>query len=225
MTTTPRFDPFGPIHKAIRFALTQLLCRMGSTDFREPGRAEAIAKELELVTALSDDHLRTEEAIVLPALRSRLAGDLATVDAAHRHHGRLVSELRASAAAVVSVPAERRAVAGRTLYLHFGTFVSESLAHMSDEELVVSPLLERFFTDDELRSLHASVMAMLTLEEHARGARFLLPALSPRERVALVEDAIATLPREAVLALLEIARPTMQEGDLAELLALTGLAA
>jgi hypothetical protein len=79
-------------------------------------------------------------------------------------------------------------LAGRTLYLHFSTFTAELLLHMAEEERVLQPLLERFFTDDELHEVHGQLLASLTLEEKMRAARWMLRALSPAEYADLVSS-------------------------------------
>jgi iron-sulfur cluster repair protein YtfE (RIC family) len=201
--STPRFDLFLPIHKAIRFALADLLSRMGSTDFADANAAQRIASDLTIVLALCEDHRRTEDAIVFPTLRSRMSGDLVSVIDAHEDQQRIVEELTAASATLLAESPENRPVVGRTLYLHFSKFVGELLAHMAEEEQVASPLFASLFSDEEVRAVHAKAMAFLGPQEHLRGARFILRAVNRPERLAIMTGALSTFPKEAVVALVD----------------------
>lgn len=222
-TRPPRLDLFLPVHKGLRLALADLLLQLGSTDFYDPRAATAAVDQLELVTAFCDDHKRTEDAIVMPTLLTRLSGQLPSIAHAHEDQARHIEELRATGKALLNAPATTRPIVGRTLYLHFSTFTAENLAHMAEEEQVLSPLFERLFSEDEVRGIHAKAMAFLTPAAHGRGAPFILRALSRPERVNMVTGALATMPREVVIGLVEVIRPTLPADDFTDLLSRTGL--
>jgi iron-sulfur cluster repair protein YtfE (RIC family) len=203
LMSTPRFDLFSNIHKAIRLATSDLLIRMGATDFSDAQAAERIATDLALVLALCEDHRRTEDEIVLPTLRTRMSGDLVSVLDAHEDQQQMVAELAAAARTLVAESPENRPRVGRTLYLHFSKLVGELLTHMVEEEQVASPLFARLFTPEEMLAIHGKVMALLSVEEHARGARYLLRAINRQERLAVMNGAFATFPKEAIVALVD----------------------
>jgi hypothetical protein len=210
---------FGPIHKAIRCALADLLVRMGSASWSDDAVTARLVADLVEVTALCEDHRAHEERSILPPLKERLQGSLEAIETGHAAQPRLVAELHALGDAVGGAPADRRQIAGRTLYLHFGVFAAELLVHMAEEEQVVQTLLDRLFTEDELRAIHAGLMASLTPEEKARSARWVLRATNREERLAIVSGLARSAPREALVGLLEIARAGMSERDFAELVA------
>lgn len=201
--STPRFDLFLPIHKAIRFALADLLTRMGTTDFADAKAAERIATDLGQILALCEDHRRTEDEVIFPSLRSRMSGDLVSILDDHDDQKRIVEELTAASRTLLAESTDNRPVVGRTLYLHFSKFVGELLAHMAEEEQVASPLFASLFSDEEVRAVHAKVMGFLSIEEHLRGARFILRAVNRPERVAMMTGALALFPKEAVVALVD----------------------
>lgn len=219
----PRFDLFLPVHKGLRLALADLLLEMGRADFHDARGAERVVDQLEHVTAFCDDHKGAEDAIVLPALLGRLTGQLPSITRAHEEQARHLEELRATSKALLDAPASVRPIIGRTLYLHFSTFTGDNLVHMAEEEQVLSPLFDRLFTEEELRAIHGQVMASLTMEQHARGAPFILRALSRPERVSMVSGALATMPRELVLGLVDVVRPSLPADDVTDLLSQTGL--
>jgi iron-sulfur cluster repair protein YtfE (RIC family) len=203
MSTLARFDLFLAIHKGIRLALSDLLTRMGSTDFADEAAAQRVASDLGSVLALCEDHRRTEDEIIFPNLRSRMSGDLVSIADDHEDQSRIVAELTAASRTLLAESTENRPRVGRTLYLHFSKFVGELLAHMAEEEQVASPLFDRLFSQEEMLGIHAKVMAFLTVEEHFRGAKFVLKAVNRPERVALMTGALSLFPKEAVVALVD----------------------
>jgi iron-sulfur cluster repair protein YtfE (RIC family) len=188
-TTTTRIDLFGPIHKAIRCAITDLLCQMGTTSFGDLEAASRIARQLEDVTQFCEDHRAHEDRLLLPVLRERAQGTLEHIQHAHDAQPEAVAELRALAASLRTTPDALRPIVGRTLYLHFSTFVAELLLHMAAEEQVVAPLLEKLFTDEELRAIHGQLMATMPMEEKMRSGPWMLRATNAAER-AVIEGAM-----------------------------------
>jgi hemerythrin-like domain-containing protein len=185
----PRVDLFGHIHKAIRFALSDLLAGLGSTAFDDPAAVTTILARLEDVVSLCEDHRGHEDRLLFPELGERLRGTLDSVQGAHGCQPLQVVELRTLADALRRTTEDRRRLAGRTLYLHFSTFAAELLLHMAEEERVIQPLLERFFSDDELDEIHRRLLASLTPAEKMRSAPWLLRALDPLEREAFRSSA------------------------------------
>jgi hypothetical protein len=181
----PRLDLFGPIHKAIRCALGELLTVLGATSFSDEAAVASAVAQLEDVIELCEDHRGHEDDFVMSALADRLRGKLDSMQRAHADQPVVVAQLRALATTLQTTAHDLRPIAGRTLYLHFSTFAADLLLHMAEEEQVVQPLLERSFTDDELRGVHARLMASLTPAQRARAGKWLMRALNPVERAAL----------------------------------------
>lgn len=195
MSTTPRVEIFGPIHKAIRCALVDLLTQLGTTSFAEPGAAARVAAQLEDVTAFCEDHRALEDSVLLPALTARLSGSLDHIRDAHQCQAVVIAELRALATTLQTSAPDARVVLGRTLYLHFSTFTAELLLHMAEEEQVVQPLLEKLFSDDELSGIYGSMMARMTTPEKMRSLPWLLRGTNPVERAA-IEARVALMQQQ-----------------------------
>lgn len=172
-----RVDMFGPIHKALRCALADLLVSMGRASFLEDVQAQRVVADLEEVLFLCEGHLAHEDRFVFPRLATRLSGPLESIESAHDAQPRMIAELRALAASVARAPIDKRPLVGRTLYLHYSAFVGEALLHMAEEEQVVEPLLERLFTDEEIEEVRAQIQASLTPSEVERITRFILRAV------------------------------------------------
>jgi len=195
MNTQARIDLFGPIHKAIRCALADLLSQMGNTTFADAASASRVADMLEEVTELCEDHRGVEERLLLPALAERLHGTLDRVVEAHASQPVAVAELRALAETLRTSREEVRPIVGRTLYLHFSTFAAELLLHMAEEEQVVQPLLEKLFSDEEVRFIHGRLRAAVTMEERLRAMPWMIRGTNAAERKAILRGAFEESPR------------------------------
>jgi hypothetical protein len=88
------------------------------------------------------------------------------------------------------------------LYRHLALFVAANFQHMHIEETAHNAALWAHYSDVELMQLHGRLMASIDPREHLRVARWMLPALTPAERAAIVGGMQAETPPEAFLGLL-----------------------
>ncbi len=216
-----RFDLYGPIHKTIRVAMSDVLVRMGKTNFANESAAARITEDLQKLLALCDQHIQHEVNFVHPHLAERLPNALAKIDDGHAEHDRFVAELRALSAGVVSAPTrELRALAGTTLYLHYSAFFADTLAHMVEEERVLQPLIHRFFTDQELLGIQGAILASIPPAENFEMVCTMLPAVNGPERADILGGVHAGAPPEAFQALVAALRSRLDADEWTELLGL-----
>lgn len=210
MTQAARHDLYGPIHKGLRYALSNLLVRLGRADFTTPEGEETL-KALEAQLRLSEGHLAHEERFIHTALESRRPGASAMLERQHREHDDAFADLRALIAAVRdAAPAEKASVA-RALYLTFSNFVAEDFAHMAEEEEIALPILQELFTDAELQQIEADLIAAIPPEKTMQYLRLMLPAGTPDERFGFLDHVRAHAPAEAFAAILDqAARPALE---------------
>jgi hypothetical protein len=210
----PRHDLYGPIHKGLRLALSDLLVRLGQADFAEETAAAELLGALRRQLVLSEGHLHHEEAEIHAALEARAPGSTVTLEADHDHHRRAFQSLAAAIAAVETAPAAERAAPARALYLAFGRFVAADLAHMAEEELVVLPLLHRLFSDAELIAIEARIVAAIPPEKMIEYLKLMIPAMTPAERAQFLAFVRAGAPAEVFDAILNFAaRPTLAPAE------------
>jgi hypothetical protein len=214
----PRHDIYGPIHKGLRFALADLLVRLGRADFTNAAATAELLAARRRPFVLSAGHLHHEEAEIHAALEARAPGSTLSLEADHDHHRRAFEALEAAVAAVEAAPSAERPEAGRQLYLAFSRFVAADFAHMAEEELVMLPLLHRLFSDEELIAIEARIVAAIPPDETMDYLTSVIPALNPEERVAFLGFVRAGAPAEAFEAILHCAaRPTLTAPDYAAL--------
>lgn len=204
-TCRPAYDParhgaadlYQAIHKALRNALQSNLMRLGRLDIEDPADVEATTADLLDLLDWLHDHLTIEENFVHAAIEQRCPQESPVQTRHdHEHHRRDLRILRGDCLQLASssgLPAPVRETLARRLYLSFARFVGDNLVHMTFEETVVNAQLWKLFSDEELHAIHGRIMASESPAQLARALRWMMPALNPAERAAVVKGARATI--------------------------------
>lgn len=210
MDTTPRFDIYALIHKALRLFMTDTLRRLSRLDL---GDAQDLAAGLDQLDALLDAasrHLQHENDFIHPAIEARSSGLSHRIAAEHREHLDAIAMLRMQAAALRAEPAAPEA---HRLYRQLATFIAENFEHMDVEETRHNQALWATYSDAELQAIEGRILAGIGPQEMSLWLRWLLPALNPGERAQL----IAGMPAEAQAPVLASARALLDESAWAKL--------
>jgi hypothetical protein len=199
-----RHNIYALIHKALRLAMSETLVSVGRLDASDPKEvSDAIVRVRELLQ-FCRHHLEVEEAFVHPALEARRPGSSARIAADHVGHTARIDALERKVEAVARAPSAARAAAAFDLYGDLAAFVGENLVHMHEEETAHNRELWAAYTDGELVALEDSIKARHTPDEMKFVMRWMLPAMSPAERGAMVLAVRSSAPPpvyEGVVAL------------------------
>jgi hypothetical protein len=213
----PRLDLYGSIHKALRAFMTDTLLALGRVDVEDE---QALADATARVTALMDfcvAHLEHENRFVHTAMEARAPGASAAVAHDHEEHLHETAQLRAAAAALqAAAPAVRPAFAHQ-LYRALAVFVADNFRHMHVEETAHNAVLWARYTDAELTALHDALVASIPPEQMMGVMRWMVPALTPAERLGLLTDMRAKAPPPAFDAVLAMVRDQLPTTDWAKL--------
>ncbi len=203
----PRFDMYSAIHKALRSMMGQTLVLVGRVDVADD---EELLETLEQVGALLDlcaAHLEHENAFIHPAIEARQPGGAQRTAEDHVEHAASIDALRQEARALPTAAAHVRPALAQRLYRHLALFIAENLQHMHVEESVNNASLWAHHGDDDLIALHRRLLASIPPVQSLAVARWMVPALNPRERAAMLNGAKGTMPPEAFIGVLEHVRP------------------
>lgn len=213
----PRVDLYGGVHRGLRFAHGKVLALLATTSYADRSSVEGALDELERQLDLAALHLALEERHYHPALEARRPGASARLGEQHRSHEQSLAELRSLAAKLsVARPAAAPAV-GRALYLRYASFVAEDLAHMAEEELVTLPLFHELYTDPELETLQATLVASIPAKERNEFFELMISSSNHETRVALLRRLQRELPAPAFAALTDPLWSTLSEAEHAAL--------
>jgi hypothetical protein len=221
----PHVDVYGAVHKGIRYALLDLLRRMGTVAVSDSSEVDMVLDDLEGAFYLCAAHSAQEERYVHAVIEAESPGALVRLDAAHAGLGELLEQLRETTVAVQCADAESRPGLFRHLYLRYSSFVAHALQHMCEEEFEVQALLERTFSTEKIRSIQQSMLASIGPEELLAFLRVMVPAATPVERVSLLEQPKAALSREAFEAIMLTVRRCLNAAEVRDLERRLGLMA
>jgi hypothetical protein len=219
----PRFDMYGPIHKALRSFMCDTLLRAGRIDVNDASELEATLGQVDALLAFCLDHLERENAFLHTAIEARRpAGATRTADD-HVEHVQTIATLRDETAALGRAKPPAQTMLAHRLYHHLALFVAENLQHMHIEETANNAALWALYSDAELLEIHARLLAGIPPAKELLVARWMIPALSPMERSAIVGHAKMQMPPEAFLGLLAHVHPHMDESGWLKLATAVGV--
>lgn len=219
----PRMDMYGGIHKAMRAFMADTLLAVGRMDADDALElAETTERVLGLLQACRS-HLRHENEFVHAAMEARAPGACASVAHEHEEHLQHIERLATLVQALRDCAAAQRFAVQQRLYGELGLFVAENFRHMHVEETVHNAVLWARYSDAELVAIHDALVASIPPEEMMGTVRWLVPFMSPVERVGLLADIRAKAPPPAFDAILAAARPHLTEREWAKLARALGL--
>jgi hypothetical protein len=217
--TPERPDLYRFVHKGLRAYLHEVLLQVGRMDVDdEPEVREALTRVRELLTVCRI-HLQVENRFIHAALEARRAGAAARAASDHVDHERSFEELELDANAVEVSQAMARAVAATRLYQQLALFVADNLEHMHVEETELNEALWATHSDAELRGIQQALVAAIAPEHMAVFQRWMLPAMTPAERAALLSGIKQRAPGHMFSGVLANVKPYLAERDWNKLLA------
>ncbi len=213
-----RVDLYSAIHKGLRSFMAETLVAAGRMD---PLDDADTRQTLEQVRALLDfcrGHLEHENDFVHRALEARRSGSAAASVRDHAAHREAIDALEGDASVVELASGDERRIALLRLYRDLALFVAENLEHMHVEETENNAVLWATHTDEELKRIHVALLASIAPQIMETGLRWMLPALSPAERAAVLGEMQRKAPAPVFERALGIALPRLGERERAKLL-------
>ncbi len=219
----PRMDLYVSIHKALRSFMTDTLARIGRIDVADRADRDAALGQLDELLALCLAHLCHENDFVHTAIEARQPAGSQRIAAEHVEHGESIAALQAEATALRAAAggdADRLAL---RLYRHLALFVAENFQHMHIEETVHNALLWQHYSDAELGALHGRLLASIPPQEHASSPAGWCRRRRRPSAPLIVGGAKAQMPPEALLGVMAIVRPHIDDAGWAKLAAAVGI--
>ncbi len=223
--TSPRHDVYVGIHKALRHFMFDTLMRVGALEVDDEAEVAAVLGQLAALLAQCRDHVAHENTFVHPALEAARAGTSARIAHEHEEHLESIDALGEDARQLQAAARERRPVLALRLYRHLALFIADNLQHMHHEETVHNAALWAYYSDAELEAMHGRLLASLPPQEVFQVARWMLPAMAPRERAGMLAGVRATAPAGAFDALVAHVRPHLDATAWSRLAPAIGVAA
>lgn len=205
----PRYDIYAAIHKGARLLLGDTLAQAGRVRADDPLALQALVARVEHLADFCTGHLEHENAFIHPALEQAQPGTSQRIAAEHVEHERDIESLRAHARALAGCAPADRAAAVRALYLALGLFAAHNLVHMHIEETEHNAVLWAHYDDAEIAAMEGRIIAHLSPPAMMDSMRWMIPALAPADRLAMLGDMRASAPPQAFDAVMALAREVL----------------
>src|SRR5438045_2621812 len=89
------YDFYGPIHKGLRLAQTQMLVRLGACGGDDAHELTTLLDDLATLLHMAEHHLENEDIWVHSALEARAPGATLRLVQSHEHHRQAFEEMTA----------------------------------------------------------------------------------------------------------------------------------
>lgn len=219
-----RVDLYVGIHKALRALMTDVLSAVGRMDTNDESEFDWVSSRVLQLAEVCASHLTHENEFVHVAMEARQPGASARIAAEHADHGDAIAALETAVRAMRACQGEARARAGLALYRRLALFVAHNFEHMHLEETAHNAVLWAHYSDEELLALHGRILASLPPEESLFTLRWMIPAMTPAERLQVLGDMQAQAPAPAFAAALDVVQPHLDLRGWAKLSRGLGLA-
>jgi hypothetical protein len=207
--TAPRYDLYGPIHKAIRRFMNDTLQRLGALDVADDDAVAAALDQLDSLLAALRRHVKHENDFLHTAIEARQPGGARGTAEEHVEHLETLAALEAESAALRAAPFEQRDQRAGLLYRHVALLVAENLQHMHIEETANNALLWAHYADVELMDIHDRLVATIPPGEMMNWLRWMAPSLAPAELTGMLGGMREKAPAEVFGGVLQVVRASV----------------
>ncbi len=204
--TARRVDLYADIHKALRHWMSRTMVRIGSTDHADDADVAEMTGCVRDLLAMCVAHVDKENRYVHPAIEARAPEASRRIGDEHVHHLDAIADLEEDVRVVEATTGVARETAIARLYHHVALFMADNLVHMHVEETAHNAVLWAHYDDDELLAIHRSILASLAPEEMMPVLGWMLPAITPASRAAMLAGMRMGMPAPVFGGVLASAR-------------------
>lgn len=202
----PPESSYAASHKGLRNVIAQFATMAGNTGYDDPAQVDRLKALGGEMNFLLTHHLHTENTHLLGLLDTRVPG---ASDDDRRDHEVLEQVQGALAARLAAFDGHQTQAEGYAFYLDFADFQSRYLAHIGREERVTDVLLMQHFSEEELRANSARIMAEVEFPVLLMSLRYICPAQSDRDNLAMLRTLQRVAPPEALRAVVDTIGPAL----------------
>lgn len=213
----PREDLYTGIHKALRALLCDVLVAAGRMDGFDDSETAATLARVRNLIELARHHVHHENQHVHPVLEARRRGSSARLAKEHVEHEEAFERLETAVRAVERAAGVAREQAALALYRELALYAAQDFLHMHAEETQANSFLWQTCSEEELRGVHQAIVSGIEPELMARYVRWLIPSMTPSERVGLLTGARGSMPAHVFEGMLRTVKPHLSEQDWAKL--------
>ena len=202
-----RVDLYVGIHKALRALMADILVAVGRMDPDDASEFEWVSSRVLQLADVCTSHLTHENEFIHVAMEACQPGSSARVAQEHVEHGDAIARLKEAVLQMHACQGEPRARAALALYQQLALFIAHNFEHMHVEETTHNQTLWAHYSDEELLALHGRLLASIPPQENLFVMRWMIPAMTPAERLEVLGGMKAHAPAPAFAAALDVVQP------------------
>ena len=214
MSSAPRIDVYGRVHRGLRKALFDLAYLAGRTDWMDNDEVTEIENAARGVMRFLRHHGHNEDMYSLPVLIAKKPGLVIEDSAEHQKIEKEIDTLEEMLDGIRSIGSMTvRRTRGERYYHQLLLFISDYLRHMHQEETVTTALFHEHCTDEEIAEGTRRILANTPPADMGYSLAFMIPAIDKRDRLELFEMMRPVAPPPAFAAACAIAERTLDADE------------
>ncbi|MHA1987351.1 MAG: hemerythrin domain-containing protein [Promethearchaeota archaeon] len=213
--TPPRYDVYGPVHKGIRFLMTEIMFELGNSDVNNSSELSSLEVKLQFLWDILKVHAEGEEEFIFPVLENENKSIFNKLKLAHEKFEEQIDIFRKDFPKIVGMDKEIEEKGDKLSKFtkQYNTFLSQYFSHLQDEELEANPILWNVLNNNELMDIINKIAAKLTPEERQRFMPYFLRAINHPERLGLLMGMKRNMPEPIFKAILNMAQASLEKAD------------
>ncbi|MHA2049946.1 MAG: hemerythrin domain-containing protein [Promethearchaeota archaeon] len=213
--TQPRFDVYGPVHKGLRFFMTELMYELGKSDVNNVSELTSLEEKLQYLWDILKVHAEGEEEFIFPHLESEDKALHMKLKQAHEKFHKQAEIFSNDFRNILGTDSEdtKKLELMSKFIKRYNTFLFEYFSHLQDEELEANPVLWKILGDEELMVVISKISSKPTPELRQYFLPYLLKATNHPERVGVLMGMKKDMSESAFNGILNIARTSLVESN------------
>jgi hemerythrin-like domain-containing protein len=211
----PKYDVYGPVHKGIRFLMTEVMYDLGKSDTTNLSELTLLEEKLQNLWDILKIHAEGEEEFLFPVLERESKPLFSKLKEAHDKFDEQIEILSNDFRKITSIDTNEDEKAERLYKFikQYNTFLSRYFSHLQDEELEANPILWKILSDDELIDIINKIAAKLTPELRQYFMPYFIKAINHTERLGLLMGMKKNMPEPIFNAILDMTQASLEESD------------
>lgn len=195
--TTPRFNGFQLIHKALRLMLFETGTSLQRNDFLNSEQTVPLMDRLKTILGYYEDHARHENTFILPQVAKQNPDFIKDFESDHEADHRLVQQLLSNISKWEQAGSDEEKIeAGKQIFYGFNEFTAFNLYHMNKEEKVLNTEIWKHFSDEEIMGWSQKIIQSIPVEKLMAQNHWMFRAISAGEALLMLQGVAKMAPPE-----------------------------
>lgn len=177
-------------HKFLRATLSNLENQIASADFTDSKQVLEIQNRLEGVLNIIEYHAKHENEVIHPLLKSKGFKLIDNLEADHENYIAIFENLKYSIKDILQTTHQSELIRkGYEFYIAFRQFLAMDLRHINEEELVIMPELQKYYSNKELKeNVDFPIYSQMSTEELVEMMSALFPHMNIHDKEHFLSD-------------------------------------